>query len=399
MLTLTQTEFKNFLLYRQGIIGDYQFIGKEGVMACINRIHSIQYDPVNVCGKNAEIVLNARVKNFDKKMLYELLYVDRKLIEGYDKKLCLFNREDWKFLLPVRYSKLRRRKDPLEALQIRDQIIDLLHCQEYVSVKNFETKNRYNWYWGHSASIYQIALERLFIEGRICIAYREGNIKYYTLNKLYDREQREILDDDYYKWHIQRRIESIGALWCSASPAWDYIPGCTQKIRKKIIRELLEQNKIMELKVQAIEGEFYCSTKDLQYLEVKDDSCPKRVEFIAPLDNIIWDRDIVSRVFGFNYKWEVYIPEKKRKFCSYCLPVLWGNEFVGRIDIKVEDSQLRVRNIWIEKQIDWEFLWQLKNKIKEFAKFNHCKGIDAECLQNIEVASSWGTFKKITGTK
>lgn len=111
MLYLSQTEFKNFLLYRQGLIGDYQFKGKEGVLSCFNRIHLVQYDPVDVCGKNAEIVLNARVKDFEKKMLYELLYIDQKLIEGYDKKLCVFNREDWNYLSPVRYSKLSHRGD------------------------------------------------------------------------------------------------------------------------------------------------------------------------------------------------------------------------------------------------------------------------------------------------
>lgn len=383
MLYLSQTEFKNFLLYRQGLIGDYQFKGKEGVLSCFNRIHLVQYDPVDVCGKNAEIVLNARVKDFEKKMLYDLLYIDQKLIEGYDKKLCVFNREDWNYLSPVRYSKLSRREDPTEALHVRDEIINLLHSQEYVSVKSFETKNRYNWYWGHSASIYQIALERLFIEGRICIAYREGNIKYYTLNRLYNKDQQELLDNNYYKWHIQRRIESIGALWCSNSPAWDYIPGCTQRIRKKLIQELVEQKKIIELDVEAIEGNFYCSADDLKYLEIKYDRFPKRIKFLAPLDNIIWDRNLVSQVFGFEYKWEIYIPEKERRFCSYCLPILWGNEFIGRIDIKVEDSRLMVRNIWIEKQTDEEFLFQLKTKIKNFAKFNHCKVIEAECLEKI----------------
>ncbi len=383
MLYLSQTDFKNFLLYRQGLIGDYQFKGKEGVLSCFNRIHLVQYDPVDVCGKNAEIVLNARVKDFEKKMLYDLLYIDQKLIEGYDKKLCVFNREDWNYLSPVRFSKLSRREDPTEALHVSDEIINLLHSQEYVSVKSFEAKNRYNWYWGHSASIYQIALERLFIEGRICIAYRKGNIKYYTLNRLYNKDQQEIMDNNYYKWHIQRRIESIGALWCSTSSVWDYIPGCTQRIRKKLVQELVEQKKIIELGVEAIEGSFYCSADDLKYLEIKYDRFPKRIEFLAPLDNMIWDRNLVSQVFGFEYRWEIYIPKKQRRFCSYCLPILWGNEFIGRIDIKVEDTCLMVRNIWIEKKTDEEFFFQLKTKIKNFAKFNHCKVIEAECLEKI----------------
>lgn len=381
MIYISQTEFKNFLLYKQGLLGDYQFKGKEGVLSCLHRIHSIQYDPVDICGKNAEIVLNARVKDFEKRMLYDFLYIDQKLIEGYDKKLCIFNKDDWNYLLPVRYSKLKRRKDPTEAFHVKDEIINLLHEQEYVSVRSFENKNRYNWYWGNSASIYQIALERLFIEGRICIAYREGNIKFYTLNRLYDQKQQDILDNDYYKWHIQRRIESVGALWCSSSSVWDYIPGCTQRIRKKLIQELVEQSIIVELNVEAIEEKLYCSAVDLKYLEIRNNNFTKRVEFLSPLDNMIWDRNFLFQVFGFEYKWEIYTPEKKRKFCSYCLPILWGNEFVGRISIKTEKSNLIVNNIWIEKQVDEEFFYQLRIKMENFARFNHCEIIEAECLE------------------
>ena len=375
MIKISRNEAKNFLLAKQGLIGDYQFCEKKGVLSFINRVHAIQYDPVDLCGKNAEIILNARVYNFRKSTLSELLYGSSELIEGYDKKLCIFNRNDWKQLAPVRYGKLTRHKELDESLNVKDEITGLLSQQKTISVKSFSSHNRYKWHWGHDASVYQIALERLFVEGRICIAYREGNIKNYQLNDLFS-DDNVMLNDDYYKWHIKRRIESIGMLWAAPSPAWEYIPECTLKYRRKIIGELIEQGQIEELCIDSVQRHLYCSHDDLVFFDENYSNLHERVEFLAPLDNLLWDRKLVSEIFNFNYIWEIYVPEAKRQFCSYCLPILWGNELVGRIDLKVEGSCLTVRNIWIEKPINHVFISLLKRKLLKFAHFNSCDSIN-----------------------
>lgn len=375
MIKISRNEARNFLLAKQGLIGDYQFCGKEGVLSFINGVHAIQYDPVDLCGKNAEIVLNTRVDNFKKSMLSELLYDNSELIEGYDKKLCIFNRNDWKKLGPVRYGKLTRRKEPDGSLDVKDEIMGLLFQQKTVSVKSFSSHNRCRWYWGRDASVYQIALERLFAEGRICIAYRDGNIKNYQLNDLFC-DDNIMPNDDYYKWHIKRRIESIGMLWAAPSPAWECIPECTLKHRRKIIGELTEQGQIEEICIDSVQRHLYCSHDDLAFFDADYSDLHKRVEFLAPLDNLLWDRKLVSEIFNFDYIWEIYVPEAKRQFCSYCLPILWGNELVGRIDLKVDGSCLIVRNIWIEKPIDHVFISLLKQKLLNFAHFNSCDSIN-----------------------
>lgn len=375
MIELSRNEAKNFLLAKQGLIGNYQFYEKEGVLSFINRVHAIQYDPVDLCGKNAEIVLHSRIGSFQKNMLSELLYSDSELIESYDKKLCIVAQHDWSKLAPVRHHKLTRQKEPDRLFDIEVEIMSLLSQQKTVSVKSFSSHNRCKWYWGQNASIYQIALERLFIEGKICIASREGNIKKYQLNNLFS-DNNGVPNDDYYKWHIKRRIESIGMLWMSPSPAWEYIPGCTLKHRRRIIDELIEQGEIEEVCIDSVPRHLYCSRDDLVFFDQDYSALSRRVELLAPLDNLLWDRKLVSAVFNFEYIWEIYVPEAKRQFCSYCLPILWGNELVGRIDLKVEGLCLTVRNIWIEKPIDDEFRFLLKQKLLSFARFNSCTAVN-----------------------
>ena len=88
-LNLTLDEAKRFILYKQGLLGEHRFSGKEGVLDFVRQAGCIQFDPIDVCGKNAELVLQSRVSGFTKKMLYELLYEDRKLLDNWDKNLSI----------------------------------------------------------------------------------------------------------------------------------------------------------------------------------------------------------------------------------------------------------------------------------------------------------------------
>ena len=94
---LTMIRARRFLLLKQGLIGEHRFIGKEGALRYVKQAGCIQFDPVDVCGRNAELSLQSRVKGFKKKHLEELLYKDRLLVDYPDKELSIFPVEDWPY--------------------------------------------------------------------------------------------------------------------------------------------------------------------------------------------------------------------------------------------------------------------------------------------------------------
>ena len=63
--------------------------------------------------------------------------------------------------------------------------------------------------------------------------------------------------------------------------------------------------------------------------------------FIGPLDNLIWDRDLIRWLFDFDYTWEVYKPAEQRKYGHYVLPVLYGDRFIARVE-PIFDRKARV---------------------------------------------------------
>lgn len=82
---------------KHGLLGEYKFDGKQGVLDFIRQTGCIQFDPIDFCEKNAELTLQSRVMNFTKEMLDKLLYKERKLYDSYDKCLSIIPIENWPY--------------------------------------------------------------------------------------------------------------------------------------------------------------------------------------------------------------------------------------------------------------------------------------------------------------
>jgi len=70
---------------------------------------------------------------------------------------------------------------------------------------------------------------------------------------------------------------------------------------------------------------------------------------LAPLDPILWDRELVRLVFGFDYVWEVYKPAERRQWGYYVVPILQGTDLVGRLEAHREGNDLVVDRRWVEE--------------------------------------------------
>lgn len=97
------------------------------------------------------------------------------------------------------------------------------------------------------------------------------------------------------------------------------------------------------------------------------------MRFLAPLDNLLWDRKMIKDIFQFEYSWEVYTPVIKRKFGYYVLPVLYGNRFIGRFEPKQYrgEEELRIENWWWEDgtELNEEIIKALEEGMKRFCNY------------------------------
>jgi uncharacterized protein YcaQ len=114
------------------------------------------------------------------------------------------------------------------------------------------------------------------------------------------------------------------------------------------LASLLESGEVVEAEVDGWSGKAYAAASALNGAE---DVIPKHPpRFLAPFDNFMWERKRVERLFGFRYRVEIYVPEPKRQYGYYVLPLLVRGTLGGRADLKLDRAAgvLRVRSLYLE---------------------------------------------------
>ena len=84
-IEIKKSEARRFKLMHHGLYPPRQYFGEKGILDFIKKVGSIQFDPINIVGRNPDLVLQSRVKNYQPKLLDDLLYKNRYLIDGWDK--------------------------------------------------------------------------------------------------------------------------------------------------------------------------------------------------------------------------------------------------------------------------------------------------------------------------
>lgn len=376
---LTKSDARKFMLSKQGLYGSHKFTEKNGVLQFIRQAGCIQFDPIDVCGKNAELVLQSRVRGFTKSMLYALLYDDRKLLDYFDKNLSIIPVENWKYFEREREAHRCWERSHAEIRQVHDQIIAAIAEKGALCSADLDISQKVDWYWNRT-KLSRAALEHMYFSGELAIHHKKGTMKYYDLiencvpAKFLAEADPFPSDFAHKKWRVLQRIGSLGLLWNRASDAWLGIAGLKAGDRDAIFAELVSESRIAPLTVEGISHTLYCCSEDLTLLDaIKGTSVPPRCEFIAPLDNMMWDRKMIQALFDFEYKWEIYTPQAERKYGYYVLPVLYGERFIGRIEMTYnkKKKELQVLNFWQESGVKHTKAMHTKmqSALKRFTRF------------------------------
>lgn len=391
MIIFTNRQARQFMLLKHGLIGAHKFIGNKGALDFVLQAGCIQYDPVDLCGKNAELTLQSRVKGFTKKTLDDLLYIDRALVDYPDKNLSIMHIEDWPYF--ERYRQAGRQN--AEKYDVMNDAVkqarEFIEANGAVCSDDLKLTGEINWWsaihWSSGSNLSRAVLEQMYTTGELVIHHKKGARKYYDLSEKYIptnllNAPEPIPDDfEYQKWRVLRRIGAVGLMWNRPSDAWLNIWGLKTEARTKIFRQLLDEGKIFEIAVEGFKSTLYIRSCDLDIAEsvLQNDTFKPRCELIAPLDCFMWDRKLIKALFGFEYAWEIYTPRDKRKYGVYVLPLLYGENFIGRVEAVVlrKTKTLTVKNIWYEDGVKPTKKLQtvISGCFERFASFSGCDNL------------------------
>jgi uncharacterized protein len=282
------------------------------VLDTVRALGFLQLDPISTVAPPQQLVLWSRLGPYDVAELDRLLWEERKLFE-YD--AFVYPIED----LPLQRARMRRRRrggtlkrdvwvrDFLrEHARLRRSILRELERNGPLLARDLQQDiargaERHPW-WGRGPQ--RLMLEILAGRGEIAVAGRVGT------HRLWDVPQRVWPDTETVPW---REAEGI----------------------------LLERRR-RSLGVWGKNGQWFA------HADVSGDPVPDRATLLSPFDRLIHDRGRAEALFDFHYRLEMYVPEAKREYGYYVLPILVGDRLVGRIEPRLDrkTGELEVLGAW-----------------------------------------------------
>jgi uncharacterized protein len=288
-----------------------------GILDVVRRAGALQIDPISTVAPPQQLVLWSRLGAFDRAELDRLLWEERKLfewgafiwpIEDFPLIRARMRRRRGKYTWERRGAEFLKtnaafRRYVLRELERRGPLLSR-EIEDHSSMR----RDPHVW-WGSRKM--GLMLELLSGRGEVAIVGRRNG------QRLWDLAER---------WY----------------------PEADEKLSWPEAERLLEERRFRVAGVRIDDGRW------IAHPDAVDGTIPDRVTFLSPFDRLIKDRERTEALWGFRYRLEMYVPQAKREYGYYVLPILRGDRLIGRIEPVFERKSraLRVNGIWWEEGVE-----------------------------------------------
>lgn len=244
--------------------------------------------------------------------------------------------------------------------------------------RNFEAPgHKSNGWWEWKPAKH--ALEQLFMMGELCVARREG------FQKVYDLPERVLPSDvvtklpsteEYANHLLDGQLANYGHV-TTKSVTYLQRSSALRQVSNALFKQRIAAKQLVPVDLPDA-GLVYTSP------DIWDQRAPapsNRLTILSPFDNSIIQRERIQRLFDFNYQIECYVPQAKRQFGYFCLPLAFAGDLVGRMDCKAhrDTQRLEIRALFLEKPIQAgsrdKFIAAFANACHDFRRFNQCEEV------------------------
>lgn len=374
---------RRLALDAQGLLKARPFgSGLAGAREAINHIGYVQVDTISVVERAHHHVLYSRVPKFKPEMANQLL-VKRDIFEYWSHAAALLPIADFRFSLPYKHAikngQTHWYKNPDKKLM--NELLARIRSDGPLRSRDIETNTSQRagwWDWKPAKK----ALEQLYMQGDLMVSEREGFQKTYDLtervlpahvnsNMPSMAEFAEHMVDQQLRCHGFASLKGLTYLRRNAA---------LRKAVRTIVDERLAQNTLEQVKVNS--GEVF-----LIEAGALDRPLPRvsnRLLILSPFDNSVIQRERLKALFQYDYQIECYVPEAKRKYGYFCLPLLYRDEFIGRMDCKThrKEGRFEIKSLHFEQHSfdDDAAICAFADALKDFRDFQKC---DSVSLTNV----------------
>lgn len=381
-MKLSLADARKIQLHSQGLRTRQPFgAGKAAVVSALQKIGYVQIDTISVVQRAHHHVIWSRVPDYQLSWLHDLQAHDKEIFEYWSHAAAYLPIKDFRFCLPrmMRFRNGEKHWWEKDKKMIKF-VFDQIQKNGPMLARDFEnTSKKKSGPWFDRTPAKK-ALEYLFQEGRLVISERRGFQKLYEVADRFlpkDIDKTLPTEKEFARHLIERSLLANGV---STAKEIAYLRKGLAPVVLRALGELENQKLVKKVSISGMKEDFYC----LSDLEVPKQKPNATVHILSPFDNLVIQRQRLKNFFDFDYQIECYVPEPKRKFGYFVLPVLLGDEFVCRIDAKADrpNRKLIIKAVHFEKNVTVEQIAQpFCDGLKRFADFNSCPEIDFQGLQ------------------
>lgn len=361
--------------------------GKMAALATIEQLGYLQIDTLNVITRAHHHTLWSRLNDYKEPYLNELLEKDKQIFEYWSHAASYLPMADFRFSLPRKKLYADGKSHWFEQdKKMNKYVLDKIKAEGPLQSRDFEFKrdtpgNWYNWKPAKQA------LEQLFMEGKLMVAKR------HNFQKVYDLAERIVpstIDtsmpgkNEYACYLIKKTIQANGI---ATEQEISYLRTGLKEIIAKEVKKMLKNGELIKVQIETIKDVYLTTSNHINLLEkISGQHFEPKLHILSPFDNMIIQRKRLNTLFRFDYAIECYLPENKRKYGYWCIPVLYNNQFVARFDTKADraTNKYYIKAMFFEKNFlpDEEFNNQFARKMKSFAVFNGCDNVIVQKADN-----------------
>jgi uncharacterized protein YcaQ len=377
------SQWRCLALSKQGLASQQQFgTGLPGTRSAIEQLGYVQIDTLSVVERAHHHVLWNRVPGYDPTHLNQLIS-EQHIFEYWYHAASYLPMRDYRYALP-RMMSIRNGENRYYTSvdkRLMKEILARVSADGALRLRDLDKGNKGTGSWWNMRPGKR-ALEKLFMQGDLMVCERNG------MEKIYDLAERCLpggIDlsvptvSEYAAYLFDTTLRAHGVF------TWMQLLHLkTGKPMRDAMREIIEE-RIEAGVVRAFDNAnaptVYVDIKALEQAPAIDAGT---VKVLSPFDNVVIHRDRLSTLFGFDYRIECYVSASKRVFGYFCLPILYDNKFVGRIDCKAHrtDRRFEILSLSLEdgKLNRDHFFPSLIDELQRFADFNKCPLLDARVI-------------------
>jgi uncharacterized protein YcaQ len=341
-VTVRLAQIRRLIVATQGFAPRFRRAGTGEVEATIRRLSAVQLDSISAVDRAHRLTLSARIGAFPPQEVGELLRTGR-VFEYWAHEASLLPVELWPHFRAVMEgrghwgSHERALKDHADLVE---PVLERIRLEGPLGSRDFEGQGGSGGMWNWKPA--KAVLDALWDSGRLVIAGRQSFQRRYELaervipKQLLEAEAPS--EDETLRTFALLAVGARGALTEAAIREHWRLKGGKARLHHHLVA-LVAEGRLREVDVDDGGAPFYTLP------DAELDGAPAPPVLVCPFDNLVWDRPLLERVFGFRHVIEVYKREHERLYGYYVLPLLAGDRFVGRADLKADRAEgvLRIR--------------------------------------------------------